>query len=94
MLIVFGIIIGGFIAGILIREKRLKYLPRVITGVIWVLLFLLGLEVGSNPQVIDQIASLGWIAFILFFFSVSGSIGASYLLSQFIKVSNRKRQAR
>ncbi|PTN06282.1 LysO family transporter [Mangrovibacterium marinum] len=94
MLIVFGIIIAGFITGLLIRQQQLKHMPQLITMVIWVLLFLLGLDVGSNPQVIDQIGTLGWSAFILFFFSVTGSIGAAYLLQHFIKMNNRKRQSR
>ena len=48
--------------------------------IIWLLLFLLGLEVGSDPAVVGGMATLGRTAFVIFACSVAGSICMSWLL--------------
>ena len=52
----------------------------MITVIIWLLLFLLGLEVGSDPTVVGGMATLGRTAFVIFACSVAGSICMSWLL--------------
>ena len=49
MLVIFAVIIGGIITGRLLSSWRLVFVSRMITVIIWLLLFLLGLEVGSDP---------------------------------------------
>lgn len=80
MLVIFAVIIGGIVTGRLLSSWRLAFVSRAITVVIWLLLFLLGLEVGSDPAVARGMAILGRTAFVIFVFSVAGSIGASWLL--------------
>ena len=80
MLVIFAVIIGGIVTGRLLSSWRLASVSRAITVVIWLLLFLLGLEVGSDPSVAGGMATLGRTAFVIFVFSVAGSIGASWLL--------------
>ncbi|WP_295912501.1 lysine exporter LysO family protein [uncultured Alistipes sp.] len=80
MLVIFAVIIGGIVTGRLLSSWRLAFVSRAITVVIWLLLFLLGLEVGSDPAVARSMAILGRTAFVIFVFSVAGSIGASWLL--------------
>ena len=43
MLVIFAVIIGGIIAGRLLSSWRLVFVSRMITVIIWLLLFLLGL---------------------------------------------------
>lgn len=53
MLVIFAVIIGGIITGAPgCRCWRLVFVSRMITVIIWLLLFLLGLEVGSDPTVV------------------------------------------
>lgn len=80
MLVIFAVIIGGIITGRLLSSRRLVFVSGLITVIIWTLLFLLGLEVGSDPAVVGGMATLGRTAFVIFVFSVAGSIGASWLL--------------
>ncbi len=80
MLTIFAVIAGGIILGRILCNRNLSYLPRIITFIIWALLLLLGIEVGSNPEVIKGIGTLGLTAFLIFLFSVAGSIIASWLL--------------
>ena len=80
MLVIFAIIIGGIITGRLLSSWRLIFVSRMITVIIWLLLFLLGLEVGSDPAVVGGMATLGRTAFVIFACSVAGSICMSWLL--------------
>lgn len=80
MLVIFAVIIGGIITGRLLSSWRLVFVSRMITVIIWLLLFLLGLEVGSDPAVVGGMATLGRTAFVIFAYSVAGSICMSWLL--------------
>ena len=80
MLVLFAVILGGIVTGRLLQSRRRAFVSRLIAGIIWALLFLLGLEVGSDPAVVGGMATLGRTAFVIFVFSVAGSIGASWLL--------------
>ena len=76
MLVLFAVILGGIVTGRLLQSRRLAFVSRLIAVIIWALLFLLGLEVGSDPAVVGGMATLGRTAFVIFVFSVAGSIGA------------------
>lgn len=82
MLIVFAVLTGGILVGRLLAGRKLSALPRLVTVIIWLLLFLLGIEVGSDPQVIHGMATLGRSAAVIFGCSVAGSIGAAWLLER------------
>ncbi|MCI7309032.1 lysine exporter LysO family protein [Alistipes senegalensis] len=80
MLVIFAVIIGGIATGRLLIGRRLAFVPRLITVIIWALLFLLGVEVGSDPAVVGSLATLGGAALAIFALSVAGSIFAAWLL--------------
>ena len=85
MLVIFAVIIGGIATGRLLIGRRLAFVPRLITVIIWALLFLLGVEVGSDPAVVGSLATLGGAALAIFALSVAGSIFAAWLLWQRIR---------
>lgn len=80
MFVIFAVIIGGIVTGRLLIGRRLAFVQRLITFIIWALLFLLGVEVGSDPAVVGGLATLGAAAFAIFVLSVAGSIFAAWLL--------------
>mgnify|MGYP002588480303 CR=1 FL=1 len=80
MLVIFAVIIGGIATGRLLIGRHLAFVPRLITVIIWALLFLLGGEVGSDPAVVGSLATLGGAALAIFALSVAGSIFAAWLL--------------
>ena len=80
MLVIFAVIIGGIATGRLLIGRRLAFVPRLITVIIWALLVLLGVEVGSDPAVVGSLATLGGAALAIFALSVAGSIFAAWLL--------------
>lgn len=80
MLTIVAIMLGGMCLGFLFRKQNLKWIQPVITFLIWVLLFLLGIEVGGNERIVSSLQTLGWEAVILSLGGIAGSILLSYLL--------------
>ena len=71
--------------GYLLRGKRLAYVGTAVTVLIWTLLFVLGVEAGSNPQVIHGISDLGLEALWLSLAGIAGTLLLSWALWQWIK---------
>ena len=76
MFTVILVMLSGMLLGRLLRNRRMAFLPRVVMFLIWVLLFLLGVEVGANPEIIRNLKSLGVEAFVL---AVAGTLGCAVL---------------
>ena len=88
MLKIVAIMLSGMAVGFLMRKRRLRVVPHLVTVLIWLLLFLLGVEVGSNPKVINGITSLGLEALWLSVAGLAGTIAFSWALWRW--VSHRK----
>lgn len=84
MLTLFVLLFGGILTGRLLRRRLLSALGNIITVIIWLLLFLLGAEVGGNEQVVRGLATLGVQALVLCAGALAGSIACSYLLWRWI----------
>jgi len=81
-----GIIIGS----IFHKNKNLIRLSeRITTYAIWSLLFLLGLEIGTNEVIVENIGTLGIKAFIISFGAILGSVLLSYFLYNFLFKNDR-----
>lgn len=75
---------SGILAGRLLRRRRLDFLPRVVMFFIWVLLFLLGVEVGSNPKIIESLSAIGIEAVVIAFAGTLGSVVFSWVLWRYV----------
>ena len=73
MFTVIGIMFAGIALGYLLRKQSLSWINRTIMALIWLLLFLLGIEVGKNEQIIRSLSTLGMEASIIAFVCVLGS---------------------
>ena len=69
------IMLCGIGTGYLLSNKKMSFIGRIITALIWVLLFLLGIEVGANPRIINGLQTLGLEAVIL---ALGGSAGSVF----------------
>ena len=78
MLKIVCIMLGGILTGFIFRKYNLNFISRTITILIWLLLFLLGTEVGMNKRIINGIGNLGGEALLL----TLG--GMAWMLWQFI----------
>jgi len=80
MFIVIACMLAGIFLGYVLRNRKLIFIHRFIITLIWLLLFLLGLEVGSNENVIRRFGSLGFQAFLLAAAATFGSVVFAWLL--------------
>lgn len=76
--------LGGVGVGYMLRWHSLKIIPRLITSLIWLLLFFLGMEVGSNQRLIRNISTLGVEALLLTLGGILGSILLAWGLWSFV----------
>lgn len=73
-------IVGGIATGFLFRKKKISVINHLITALIWLLLFVLGIEVGLNDHVVKQFHLLGLEAFLIALFATTGSVIGAWLL--------------
>lgn len=96
MLTIVSIMLFGVCCGYMHRRRRLHLVPRLITVMIWVLLFLLGLEVGANERIVTHLTTLGLEALLITSASLAGSLLLAWALWHFgdgAKTDDRRRDA-
>lgn len=92
MLMVFGFLLAGVLAGYLLRRFRVKWIGKVTMVLIWILLLLLGVEVGSNRQLIESLPTLGLEAAAVAVVSLVGSCLMAMLLWKCINRRERRKE--
>ena len=80
MFTIIGLMLTGMLLGYLLRRRNLKKIHQIITVLIWLLLFILGIEVGSNEQIIKGLHTIGLEAVILTLGGTLGSVIAAWAL--------------
>ena len=75
----------GLAAGFLLRHRRMAWVAKVVTALVWLLLLLLGVEVGGNGMIIGNLYRLGLNALIIAALATAVSVAASVLLWRNIK---------
>lgn len=79
MFVVIGIMFAGIAAGYLFRRlPLLQQLGKPISYTILLLLLLLGISVGSNDNIINNLSTLGGEAFLLALAATLGSVLAAW----------------
>ena len=73
MFTVIGCMLTGIGAGILLRRFDLGWINKIVIVTIWLLLYLLGLDIGGNPKIISALPTLGLTALII---SVTATFGS------------------
>jgi uncharacterized membrane protein YbjE (DUF340 family) len=71
-----GIVIGWFLHK---KEKILKISSELTNWAIYILLFLLGLSVGTNEKILNNFDQIGFLSILITVFAVAGSILVSWL---------------
>ncbi len=90
MLLIFVSIGVGIITGYFFRNSNfVKHIGTLLSLIIVLLLFFLGITVGSNEQVVSNFAAIGWDAFVLTIGGTMGSILCAWWVYQkFFKKKN------
>ncbi len=81
MLEILALMLAGTAVGYLIRKRHglVRWLEKGIMWSIYLLLFLLGLSIGTNETIMGQLPVLGGQAFILSLGGVGGSLLFAFL---------------
>lgn len=81
MFTIIGIMFTGVAIGYLFKNiSFLKKTEKTISCTIVLLLFILGISIGSNKQIIDNLGTFGWQAVIIAVSATCGSILASWMV--------------
>ena len=78
MFTIIGLMLTGMLLGYLLRKRNLHRIHTVITVLIWALLFILGIEVGGNEQIIKGLHTIG-IEVLWEVSSLPGHCGKRYI---------------
>ena len=92
MFIVIAMMFCGIALGYVMRHHRFTHIGRITIFFIWVLLFVLGVEVGSNPNIINSLHTLGIEALFIAIISTMGSVITAMLLWKSVKKNRGKEQ--
>jgi len=76
VLMTLGIIIGWFLHH---KEKFLSVTGKLTNWAIYILLFLLGVSVGTNDQILNNFDKIGLQAILITLLAVAGSVLVSWL---------------
>lgn len=84
MFVIIGIMFGGIGIGYLLR--KIAFLQKLNTSIsitIYLLLFLLGISVGNNKTIVNNLGTLGLESFLIAFAGTLGSVIAAWLVYRF-----------
>ncbi|RHJ78394.1 LysO family transporter [Parabacteroides sp. AM08-6] len=92
MFTVIGIMFGGIAVGYLLRKfALLQKMGKTISYTILLLLFLLGISVGANEAIMDNLATLGGQALLIAVAGTAGSVLAAWgVYTLFFKERSRR----
>ena len=72
MIIVISLMVCGIILGYAFKERNLKFVQKLINYAIFLLLFL-GITVGANGEVMNNLDSIGLEALLITLAAITGS---------------------
>lgn len=95
MFLVISIMFLGVGIGFLLKRIQwLQHVSKTISYTIYLLLFLLGVSVGANKEIVNNLATLGWQAFVLAAAGAIGSALAAWVVYHFFFAKQEVRNER
>ncbi len=87
MFVIIGIILLGVVVGLLSRAKvKPNHVSKVMGVIIYILLLVLGIVVGSNETIINNLTTIGLKALIISIGSILGScVFAAFIYRKLFK---------
>lgn len=90
MYIALGLMFVGIFVGRLLQNKISRSVSPLILIVICLLLFILGMELGYNDNLLSKIGSIGTISVVIALSSLLGSCVAAKILYKYIFKNNQQ----
>lgn len=91
------LIIIALVAGVALGSSNLLpaaclgQLDKIITGILFVMLAALGAQIGSNDELLNNLAGLGVKAVGIAILSVAGSVGLLWFTARCFSMNQRER---
>ena len=89
MITVLSLMVCGVILGYAFKEKNLKFVQKLINYAIFLLLFLLGITVGANGEVMNHLDSIGLEALLITLAAIAGSVLCAWGVYRFFFMSTK-----
>lgn len=89
MIIVISLMVCGIILGYAFKEKNLKFVQKFINYAIFLLLFLLGITIGANEDVMNNLDSIGLEALLITLAAIAGSVLCTWGVYRFFFMSTK-----
>lgn len=89
MIIVISLMVCGIILGYALKERNLKFVQKLINYAIFLLLFLLGITVGANGEVMNNLDSIGLEALLITLAAITGSILCAWGVYRFFFIPTK-----
>lgn len=80
----------GIAIGALLRRHPFSHISTMTIVLIWLLLFMLGYEIGHNDHIMSTLGTIGLDALIVGSLATLGSAAAAWLLGKLIERRCRK----
>ncbi len=86
-------IAGGFYGRHLRKKgKTVEFSDKIQTGVLILLLVIMGAKMGANEEVIKNLGNLGFVALIFTAFVLAGALGMTFLARKLLKMNKKGEQ--
>ncbi len=82
--LILTLIAGVFLGRIFANNKLIRHIPKLIFPIVLVLLFIMGIAIGSNPDIINNLDTLGLEALIITSGALLGTMGGAYALGKYL----------
>ena len=89
MIIVISLMVCGIILGYAFKERNLEFVQKLINYAIFLLLFLLGITVGANGDVMNNLDSIGLEALLITLAAIAGSVLCAWGVYRFFFMSTK-----
>jgi len=92
MWIILGLLLAGIVTGFLLSRiwPVNRFGDHVVRYLIFILLFLMGITVGMNREIINNISEIGVYSLFITLLSISGSIILAKIAFKFLFRKNEK----
>lgn len=85
MLLILLLLVVSVCVGSLLRKCRvLRHLGQTATWTVWLLIFVFGINLGSNDVIVNDFARFGLTAMILSLAGIVGSVFAAWGIGRYI----------
>lgn len=90
-MIILLVLLTSILIGITLRKYRMvRHLGKTATLTVWLLIFVFGISLGSNKEIVSDFGRMGITAVFVALMGVAGSVLASWALKSVIDKNNNK----